>query len=100
MLDGPSNRAKAQVTADPNRNPTNKASAEHYMQQAEIKKKASTTLGKIMNHAKKHKMPQVKYLTLYCRGQNLQCQYFNVHLNLGLRRDQGQSKDELAPHKT
>jgi len=59
MLDGPSNKAKAQITADPNRNPKNKPSAEDYMQQPEIEKKASITLGKIRREAKEHNMLQV-----------------------------------------
>jgi len=59
MLDGPTNKAKAHITADPNRNPKDKAPAKHYMQQPEIKKKASITLRKIRVEAKKHKMLRV-----------------------------------------
>ena len=60
VLNGASNKAKAQLTADPTRNPKDKASAEHYMQQPDIKQKASATMKRIDDAAKKHKMDQVK----------------------------------------
>ena len=60
MLNGGSNKAKAQLTADPKRNPKDKASAQHYMQQPDIKKKASATMKRIDAAAKKHQMNKVK----------------------------------------
>ena len=60
MLNGGSNKAKAQLTADPKRNPKDKASAQHYMQQPDIKQKASATMKRIDAAAKKHQMNKVK----------------------------------------
>jgi hypothetical protein len=60
MLAGGPNKAKAQLTADPSRNPKNKASAQHYMQQPDIKAKASATMKRIDAAAKKHQMNKVK----------------------------------------
>ncbi|EDR08081.1 uncharacterized protein LACBIDRAFT_294403 [Laccaria bicolor S238N-H82] len=50
------NKAKAQLTADPRRNPKNKAAANHYMQQHPIQHKASATMNRIESAAKKHRI--------------------------------------------
>jgi hypothetical protein len=59
MLNPASNKAKAQLTADPNRQPKHGASAQHYMQQPDIKQKASATMKRIEAAGKKHQMNQL-----------------------------------------
>jgi len=56
MLHPGANKAKAQLTADPRRNPKNKAAANHYMQQRPIQHKASATMNRIESAAKKHRI--------------------------------------------
>ena len=56
MLHPGVNKAKAQLTADPRRNPKNKAAANNYMQKVPIQHKASVTMKKIESVAKKHKV--------------------------------------------
>ena len=64
MLHPGANKAKAQLTADPRRNPKNKAAANHYMQQRPIQHKASATMNRIESAAKKHRMKNVGYSSL------------------------------------
>lgn len=46
MLHSGTNKAKAQIAADPKRNPKLKATAKHYLQQPPIRQKASATMAK------------------------------------------------------
>ena len=93
MLHPGANKAKAQLTADPRRNPKNKAAANHYMQQRPIQHKASATMNRIESAAKKHRIKNVRYSSLI--------DSFDANFNAAsvCRQGEGQRQEGFPPRQ-
>ncbi|KAJ7596406.1 hypothetical protein C8J56DRAFT_849843 [Mycena floridula] len=64
MLDPAANKAKAQLTVDPSRNPKAKSAANNYMSKKDVQDKAALTMKKLEDAGKKHNNPQVSLIKL------------------------------------